>query len=78
MESEKIRDLSTQKFTDYIKKYASYHGYELNPKEYQNSQDRILREYNGKRQELIFFKTLRPLTDPAAADSPKPLDDMPF
>lgn len=78
MEGEKIRDLSTQKFSDYLRKYADYHGYELNPEEYQNNQGRILREHNGKRQELIFFKTRPSSADQPAVGPLKPLDDMPF
>jgi len=62
--SEKIRDLSTQKFTDYCKKYATYHGYEFNPAEFLNSQDRILREINGKRQEGIYFRTKQAEPEP--------------
>ncbi len=64
--SEKIRDLSTQKFTDYCKKYAAYHGYEFNPAEYQNSQFRIMREINGKKQEGIYFSTKK--TQPVQDD----------
>ena len=63
--SEKIRDLSTQKFTDYCKKYATYHNYEFNPAEFLNSQDRILREIDGKREEGIYFRTKK--VDPLAA-----------
>ncbi|WP_439559508.1 hypothetical protein [Dyadobacter sp.] len=57
MSSEKIRDLSTQKFTDWLKKYATYHGYELNPAEFQNSQGRIIRDFSGEKKEAIFFRT---------------------
>ncbi|GHB63931.1 hypothetical protein [Persicitalea jodogahamensis] len=82
MDSEKIRDLSTQKFSDYLRKYADYHGYELNPEEYQNGQGRIIREHDGKRQELIYFKTRRPeiLTGPDQSEglAPMPPGEMPF
>ncbi|WP_254562173.1 hypothetical protein [Dyadobacter diqingensis] len=68
--SEKIRDLSTQKFTDYCKKYAAYHGYEFNPAEYLNTQGRILREIDGVREEGIFFGTKKIDPEPAAAPGP--------
>jgi hypothetical protein len=86
--SEKIRDLSTQKFTDYCKKYATYHGYEFNPAEFLNSQDRILREINGRRQEGIYFRTTKPDADPdpkapkmpdaPGLDFPSPGEDIDF
>jgi hypothetical protein len=77
--SEKIRDLSTQKFTDYCKKYATYHGYEFNPAEFLNSQDRILREINGKRQEGIYFRTkaTEAVAEPASVMSPIRMPEQP-
>lgn len=65
--SEKIRDLSTQKFTEYCKKYAAYHGYEFNPAELLNTQGRILREIDGQREEGIYFGTKKLEPEPAAA-----------
>jgi hypothetical protein len=71
MSSEKVRELSTQKFTDYCTKYAAYHGYEFNPAEYQNSQGRIMREINGKKQEGIFFGTKKAEPKPSEPDAVK-------
>ncbi|MEO6282161.1 MAG: hypothetical protein ABIN80_22920 [Dyadobacter sp.] len=57
MSSEKIRDLSTQKFTDYCRKYAAYHGYEFNPVDLQNSQGRIIRDFDNSKREAIYFRS---------------------
>lgn len=92
--SEKIRDLSTQKFTEYCKKYAAYHGYEFNPSDFTNNQDRILRDFHGKRQEAIYFRTKAVEVVPDSTEqpskkntpaginlnppSPADNDDMPF
>lgn len=71
--SEGIKELSTQKFTEYCKKYAEYHNLHFNPLEYQNNQGRIIRDHNGKREEMLFFRSVRNL--PIETGSPLPLDN---
>lgn len=71
MNSEKIRELSTQKFTEYLKKYAEYHGYVYNPTEYQNSQGRIMRDHNGKKEEMIFYRTVSTSWPPETETTPE-------
>ncbi|SEI39776.1 hypothetical protein SAMN05216327_101227 [Dyadobacter sp. SG02] len=80
MNNERIRDLSTQKFTEYCKKYAAYHGYDYNPQELRNSQDRIIREFFGKKEEAIYFrtKTSAPLASDSEVKYPDPNPGIDF
>lgn len=75
--AEQIKELSTQKFTEYCKKYAAYHGYIFQPEEMLNSQGRLLRDIGGVKQECIYFKTLLPHPDQPEIN-PETGDDMPF
>lgn len=76
MSSEKIRDLSTQKFTEYCKKYAEYQGYVYNPSEFCNSQNRIMRDAgDGKKREMLYYKTRQ---TPLIAPLPKPEDEWDY
>ncbi|MCF0071307.1 hypothetical protein LZD49_12570 [Dyadobacter sp. CY261] len=68
MRSEGIRDLSTQKFTEYLTKYAQYHGFDLNPADLVNSQGRIIRDIDNKKQECIYFRTNPAAAPPDALD----------
>lgn len=83
MADEKLKDLTMQKFTGYLKKYAEYHGYILNPEEFRNSAGRIMRDFEGRKQELVLFRTrnLEESKKEAGNDlpeTPEKEDDMPF
>lgn len=80
MADENLKDLTMQKFTGYLKKYAEYHGYMLNPEEFRNGQGRIMRDFEGKKQELVFFRTrhLAPADSQAEAPATPEDDAMPF
>lgn len=65
MNSEKIRELSTQKFTEYCKKYCEYYGLVYNPTEFHNSQQRIMRmNGKGEKVEMVYFRTRTVATPP--------------
>lgn len=77
---------TTQKFTKSLRAWCKYYGFELDPKDFHNSQHRITKtvEYNGdkKSMEMIYIKTTDQALPPPEATAPGEeamgSDDLPF
>lgn len=82
MQKTNTKGWTTNKFTQSLRAYCRFYGYDYNPKSYQNSQGRISKKVDGTTKDMIYIQTSTKINPENLSDdagfNPKNEDDVPF